>query len=303
HHVNFTATTGIYGPKGPISVILGLTGFLGIATALAAIVGLFLRRRRGSPELRQQLAWLGYVGIIAAASFVLAIPVGNSSLAFIVWFVLFFDILVGIPIACGIAVLRYHVYDLDVVVKKTVVFGVLVALFTAVYVAVVIGIGAAIGQRGNTALTFAGAALAAILFQPVRVRVRRFADRLVYGERATPYELLSQLSERLAGAYSTEDVLPRMAEIVAAGTGGQTPRVWVRVGDERGAAACRRVELAAVSALPMEDGALPASLAGEHAVEVRHQGDLLGALSVTMPASDPMNASKEKLVVDVASQA
>ena len=188
HHANFTNALGILGPHGLPSIVLGVAGVLGIFTALAAIIGLFLRRRRGSPELRQQLAWLGYVGVIAVAAFVLAIPLGNgiSWLATLIWSVLFLDILMGIPIACGIAVLRYHVYDLDVVVKKTVVFGALVALFTAVYAAVVIGIGAAIGHRGNTALTFAGAALAAILFQPARVRVRRFADRVVYGERATP---------------------------------------------------------------------------------------------------------------------
>ena len=305
HHANFTNALGILGPHGLPSIVLGVAGALGILTALGAIIGLFLRRRRGSTELRQQLAWLGYVGVIAAAAFVLAIPLGNSIewLATLIWSVLFLDILMGIPIACGIAVLRYHVYDLDVVVKKTVAFGALVALFTAVYAAVVIGVGAAIGHRGNTALTFAGAALAAILFQPARVRVRRLADRLVYGERATPYELLSQLSGRLAGAYSTEDVLPRMAEIVATGTGAQTARVWLRVGDELRAAASWPAELDQANPLPMKNGTLPPSLNGEHAVEVRHQGDLLGALSVTMPASDPMNASKEKLVVDVASQA
>jgi signal transduction histidine kinase len=305
HHVNFTNALGIYGPHGAPSVVLAVAGALGVLTGLAAVIGLFLRRRRGSPELRQQLAWLGYVGVIAAAAFVLAIPVGDSTgwVGTVLWSLLFFDVLVGIPIACGVAVLRYHVYDLDVVVKKTVVFGALVALFTAVYAAVVIGIGAAIGHRGNTALTFAGAALAAILFQPVRARVRRFADRLVYGERATPYELLSQLSERLAGAYSTDDVLPRMAEIVATGTGAETARVWLHVGDELRAAASWPLELEAVRTLPMDDGTLPPSLNGEYAVEVRHQGNLLGALSVTMPASDPMNASKEKLIVDVASQA
>src|SRR5262249_8647317 len=142
-----------------------------------------------------------------------------------------------------------------------------------------------------------------ILFQPVRVRVRRFADRLVYGERATPYELLSQLSERLAGAYSTEDVLPRMAELVATGTGAQTARVWLHVGDELRAAAAWPCARDPGGPPPRQDGTLPSPLAGEHAVEVRHQGALLGALSVTMPASDPMNGSKEKLITDVASQA
>jgi hypothetical protein len=71
---------------------------------------------------------------------------------------------------------KYRLYDLDIVVKKTVVFGALVVFFTLVYVDV--GVGAAVGKRGNTVLTFAAAAIVAMAFQPVRAR-RRFADRLV----------------------------------------------------------------------------------------------------------------------------
>jgi hypothetical protein len=116
----------------------------------------------------------------------------------------------GIPIACAVAVLRYRLYDLDVVVKKTVVAAVLAATFTAVYVLVVVGVGAVTGHPGGSPLTFTAAALAAVLLQPVRVRAGQLADRLVYGRRATPYEVLSEFSGQIAGTYSTEDVLPRM---------------------------------------------------------------------------------------------
>jgi len=66
----------------------------------------------------------------------------------------------------------------------------------------------------------------------VRERVQRLANRLVYGKRATPYEVLSQFSSRMAGAYANEDLLPRMARILAEGTGASGASVWLRVGGE-----------------------------------------------------------------------
>jgi signal transduction histidine kinase len=141
----------------------------------------------------------------------------------------------------------------------------------------------------------------AIAFQPVRARARRFADRLVYGKRATPYEVLAEFSDRMSETYATEDVLPRMAQILAEGTGADVARVWLRVAAElRPVAASGDAE--ELPALEIAGDRLP-EVPGEHAVEVRHQGDLLGALSVRMPAADPMNPGKDKLVRDLAAQA
>ena len=91
-----------------------------------------------------------------------------------------------IPISIGVAVLRYRLWDIDIVISKTVVFGLLVAFITLVYVAVVVGIGTVLGNPRDPALSIAATALVALLFGPVRERVRRFANRLVYGKRATP---------------------------------------------------------------------------------------------------------------------
>ena len=89
----------------------------------------------------------------------------------------------------------------------------LAAFVTAVYLAVVVGISHLINTTGepNVLLSIAATAIVALAFQPLRERARRLADRVVYGKRATPYEVLSEFSERMAGSYSTEDVLPRMA--------------------------------------------------------------------------------------------
>src|SRR5205807_4708215 len=128
---------------------------------------------------------------------------------------------------------KHRLYDIDVVINKTVVYGALAAFITGVYVAVVVGLGSLVGSasRPNVPLSIAATALVAVAFQPVRARVQRLANRLVYGERATPYEVLSEFSERMAGTFATEELLPRMARTLAEGTGSSRAEVWLRVGD------------------------------------------------------------------------
>src|SRR5262249_36053607 len=106
------------------------------------------------------------------------------------------------------------------------------------------------------------------------------------GERATPYEVLAEFSDRVGEAYASDDVLERMATVLREGTGAAGARVLLRVGsDEREAAAVGD---------PNSD---------ETRVEVTHQGEHLGALAVSMPPDDPMTPDKEQLVQDLASQA
>ncbi len=123
-------------------------------------------------------------------------------------------------------------------------------------------------------------------------RARRFADRVVYGKRSTPYEVLAAFGERMGETYVDDDVLPRMAHVLGEGVGATRARVWLRIGDE----------LRPVATWP-EGADDDATLADDHTVEVHHLGELLGALSVAMPANDPMDPTKERLIADLASQA
>ena len=128
-----------------------------------------------------------------------------------------------VPIAIGIAIFRYHLYDIDVVINKTLVYGSLAVFITGVYVAIVVGIGslAQRGARPSLGLSIAATAVVAVAFQPVRERVQRFANRLVYGQRATPYEVLADFAGRMAGAYAAEDLLPANGQ--DAGRGHRVP--------------------------------------------------------------------------------
>jgi signal transduction histidine kinase len=195
-------------------------------------------------------------------------------------------------VACAVAVLRYHLYDLDVVVKKTVVATLVAAAFTAVYVlvVVVVAVGAATGRPGGSPLTFVAAALAAVLLQPVRSRAGQLADRLVYGRRATPYEVLSEFSGQIAGTYSTEDVLPRMARMLVEATGAQQAEVWLR------AAGAERLEAAWPAAPePRVMGQEPASPAEPAAPEAPADWD--GPAGPGKPAGPAEPASREEPAV------
>ena len=128
------------------------------------------------------------------------------------------------PISIGVAVLGFHLYDLDVVVRKALIYGAFALFATLIYLRLVVGVGVWLG-RDNSFLTMVAAVVVALTFQPVRARLTRFANRVVYGKRATPYEVLSEFSERVGEAYADEDVLPRMARVGRGNRGGSSRRL------------------------------------------------------------------------------
>src|SRR6185437_5804577 len=137
----------------------------------------------------------------------------------------------AVPAGIGIAILKYRLWDIDVVIRKALVVAVLAAFFTGVYALVVGGVGALVGSTSTTGLSFVAAAVVAVGFQPVLARARRFADRFVYGKRATPYEVLAEFSERVGETYADDEVLQHMARVIAEGIGASQAVVWIRVDD------------------------------------------------------------------------
>jgi signal transduction histidine kinase len=146
------------------------------------------------------------------------------------------------------------------------------------------------------------AAVVALGFQPLRQRARHLANRLVYGRRATPYEVLADFSERVAGTYAAEDIVPRMARILADGTGAARAEVWLRIGDQLRRVACWPADEAPLT-LALRDGDPPELPGVERAVPVRHHGELLGALGLTKPRGESVTPAEERLMANLASQA
>jgi hypothetical protein len=262
---------------GVISTALVVVAWVTVLAVVGCLSGLVIRFRRGDTELRQQVKWLGFAVAGAVACFLLGsaslVVCGCDESAFSsVAFVGFYlSIIVAVPASIAVAVLKYRLYEIDLIIGKAVLYGLLAAFFTVVYLALVIGVGARVGSRGNSFLTIVAAVVIAVAFQPVRERARRLANRMVYGKRATPYEVLSEFSDRVARTYASEEALPRMAQILATGTGGVAAHVWLRFGNELRAAASWP-EDGTVAPVGVADDHTADFPSGEHGVVVGHQG-------------------------------
>jgi signal transduction histidine kinase len=268
---------------------------LGIASA----VSLLLRLRRSRGDEREQLKWFAFAALVVVVVVILVSPLFGIP----DWIqVLAFPL---IPIASAVAILKYRLYDIDVVINKTLVVGALAVFITLVYLAVVVGVGALVGAGGrpNAALSIAATAIVAVAFQPLRERARRFANRVVYGRRATPYEVLSEFSGRMGESLATEDVLPRTAVIVGQGTGATRSEVWLRLGGELHLEAAWPEGRSGERSLRLVDGEPPSIPGAALQVPVRHRGELLGALAIAKPSNDPVSPAERKLVEDLAAQA
>jgi signal transduction histidine kinase len=281
---------------GTAQLVAGAGGlFLMLGCVVASVASLVVRARRADADERHQLRWIAtggltFIGFYAISFVPGALGAGYSARIDLIANTLTTIAYSAVPLGIGIAILKYRLYDIDIVIRKAVVFGALAAFFTTVYAVVVGGVGALVGSRSTAALSFVAAALVAVGFQPALARARRFADRVVYGKRSTPYEVLAELGERLGETYAADDVLPRIARVLGEGVGASHARVWLRVEDD----------LRPVATWP--DGA-GGDGDDDLTVEVRHQGEPLGAVSVAMPANDPIDPTKERLVADLAGQA
>ena len=160
------------------------------------------------------------------------------------------------------------------------------------------------GGQPNLLLSIVATAIVAVAFQPVRERLQKVANQLVYGKRATPYEVLSQFSERVAETYAADEALPRMARVLAEGTGAQRADVWLRTGSVlRPAAVWPETDPPGREEPVPVVGQLLPTLPGGQVVPVRHQGELLGALAVTKRKAESLTPVEEKLLTDLAGQA
>ena len=274
------------------SAITTAGALLALASGLATVPAVRGRYRRATGEARQQLRWLVAVVTVAGGLLLAGIVVTIAPrttdhdppvfAALLVALVL--TITVGVPAAYLVAIFQYRLWDLDVVIKKTVLYVVVAAVALGAF-AVLGLVSGAIFARDQAALVVA-AGIAGLLVWPAVKLARRIADRVVYGGRATPYEVLTGFTGRIGATYASSDVLERMARVLADGTGASSASVKLRVG----------TELRTVATHGDAGG-------DETTVPVEFHGEQIGALSVSMPPNDPMDPAKERLLRDLAAQA
>jgi signal transduction histidine kinase len=189
---------------------------VGVIGSLAALL---IRFRRSTGIEREQIKWLVYaVGIYLLISIL-------SSIAWFFWpdfswkqeiTIVLTDLgILGIAVAAAIAILRHRLYDIDLIINRTLVYSALTIGVAALYGLVVGTLGALFQARSNLLVSLLATGLAAILVQPMRDGLQRLVNRLMYGERDDPYAILSSLSRRLEGSLSPEATLPAVVETVA----------------------------------------------------------------------------------------
>jgi signal transduction histidine kinase len=210
------------------SAVVGET--LLLTSILAALFSLFVRLHRPWGDERQQLKWFLYATVPAVGcfSFILLsfiivdlteVVFGTPFIPFSgfyddVRYVAVFALLI-VPVCTYIAIVRYHLYDIDVVINRTLVYGALTACVVGIYVLAVVAFAALFQAQGNLAVSLLATGLVAVLFQPLRSRLQRSVNRLMYGERDDPYAVISRLGRRLEAALAPEAVLPTVVETIA----------------------------------------------------------------------------------------
>src|SRR3989440_1268820 len=280
--------------KSQGDVLQAISGSLLFLTVIAALASLVVRYRGAGAQQRLQLKWfiaaialVGLFALVQSLTAVLEIQLPLNDLVVSL-------VLLAIPASIAIAVFKYRLYEIDLVINRALVYGALALFITIVYVGVVVGIGTLVRSRGqfNLALSIVATALVAVAFQPVRQRVERWANQLVYGSRSTPYEALTGFSHRMAGAYADEEVLSRLARVLVEGTGATMATVWIdRAGDPIAAASW-----------PQAEPPLRPDVA-DRVVQVRHEGEVLGVLTLKKGAGEPFTPVEASLLTDLAAQA
>jgi signal transduction histidine kinase len=209
--------------------LYSLTGWLHAAVWVVApgtivYAQVYRYRRVSNAVQRQQIKWvvlgisvasLAFVGINITLEVFAPAPTSPGTLAAsLVGNALIYAAMLLIPLSIGVAILRYSLWDVNLIINRTLVYGALTASVVLLYVLVVGGLGVLLQVRGNLIISLLATGLAAVLFQPLRDRLQRGVNRLMHGERDEPYKVLSRLGERLESTLSPDAVLPAVCTTV-----------------------------------------------------------------------------------------
>jgi signal transduction histidine kinase len=302
------STAWEYRPSNTLPVrddaLLTSVGILIAAVAsVLSLVALILRFRESRGATRAQFKWVVWGASILVPAFAVAFVVRDAGDTLLILVHVAAAVML---VSYAMAVTKYRLYDIDIVISKTVAFVSLGAVIAVLYVAAVFGLVALFepDQRVvdlGAGFWFGATALVAIVFEPLRVRLQRWANRVAYGQRAAPHEVLSRLTSQLSDTSSGAGLVG-LARLLREGTGAESAFVWLRVGDRlRVEAASPADTQPSVFEVEAEED-LPASEV-ELSVPVRHGGELLGALGVTKPRSHPVTPADQALLSDVAAGA
>ncbi len=279
-----TSTAGTFRDLGPV---VGVAAYALIAVIPLCIAGLLVRFRRSTGQERMQFRWVVWAAIVLGVVLLPTILIGVVTREeYVRW-----PMAVGMVLliaAYGMAIAKYRLYDVDLVISRTFVYGSLAVFITSVYVAIVVGVGYIVGagEEPNPWLGMVATVVIAIAFQPLRRQLQRLANRIAYGRRATPYEVLSSFAH---GISAVDDaVLGEIARSLGEGTTASAASIWL---DLEEGARC-------LASWPEGDLAKP----GEGAVStpVTHEGERLGDVVLRVDPGRPFSDGDRRLLDQVA---
>ncbi|HJR91965.1 MAG TPA: histidine kinase [Acidimicrobiia bacterium] len=255
----------------------------------------FFRYRQAAPEERMQIKWLLYAISVFVVVYA-ALAVGSDWELGAGVDVVFALSLAGIPVTIALAVVKFRLYDIDAVISRTLVYATLALFITGAYVGVVVGLGSLLGSDDAAPLPFVATVFVAVLFQPLRERLQKVADRVAYGRRATPYEALSAFSRRLSA--TDESLLDQAVRSLVDGTSARQAAVWVREGDMLVRSRVWPGDSADPETCPVGVEVIPGT---DQTAWVTHEGRRLGALTLRFPRGQAATPTDERLLVELAS--
>ena len=196
------------GLRGLWAAMIALSAPLGLIALSAGLITLLLRWRRSSGDERQQLKW------VIAGIALLPVPLLLHDAARTLSDAMFSVAFLVFPVLLGVAIFRYRLYDLDLVVRRATAYAVVSALVAGIYLAIVAVVEAAVGGHATEAEHVVAAVVAAAAFHPLRGLVQRTVDQVFYGDRLRPYEAMNRIGRQLEHAMLPDTVLPGVVNAV-----------------------------------------------------------------------------------------
>ncbi|MGH2603998.1 MAG: GAF domain-containing protein, partial [Dehalococcoidia bacterium] len=246
---------------GPILTVVIFGGVL-----VAIVTGY---RAASDPVSRRQIRWVAFsLAVASAVAMVLAfLPTVVRGTTLISW-----NLPIGliVPIAIAFAIFRERLFDIDVIISRTLIWGTLSLFVVGAYGLVVGLVGEILDVRENLGLSLVATGLIALLFQPLRQQVQRVVNRFVYGDRDDPYAVVSRLGQRLEATLAPESVLPTIAETVAQALKLPYVAITLRRGEASTASAAYGAPSGDLLTLPLIYQSEPV---GELALATRGPGD------------------------------
>lgn len=283
---------GLEGMEAPLEAVINLGSLLLMIGSVGSILALLLRFHRSRATEREQMKWLAYVGLVIFLLLFISIPVmlGGGLYepgALDVSIVLTNVVILMIGIAAAIAIVGYRLYDIDVLINRTLVYAVMTGIIVLIYGLVVGAVGVLLEAQGNWWLAFVATGLVAVLFQPIRNRLQRGVNRLLYGQRDEPFEVMVHLGQRLEQTITPDSAYPTIVETVAQAM--RLPYVAIQIPQDG-----RRRTISAYG------------IPGNELVsyELTHQGEIVGWLQIGHRAPDEaLNPADKRLLRNIARQA